>query len=104
MIDSARPPTIAVLLWQRQALCMGISTKGSAQAGLQPQPQASYREPGQALQSLQTAQEEPVGLFCLLGQLPLPGTRYQRPSKPSNTHGIVECQSSQPVVTDPLQR
>src|SRR5574337_2203082 len=102
MIDSARPPTIAVLLWQRQALCMGVSTKGSAQAGLQPQPQASYREPGQALQSLQPAQEEPVGLICLLRQLPLPGTRYQRSSESSDTHGIVKRQSSQPVVADLL--
>lgn len=84
---------------------MGRSAKGSAQSGLQPQPQASYGGPGQALQFLQAAQEEAVGLLCLPCQFPLPCARDHRPSgDPSDAHGIVQRQSSQPVITDPLQR
>lgn len=83
---------------------MGRLTKDSVKTSLQPQPQASYGGSGQAFQSLQAAHKETVGLLYILRQLSLPGARYHRPSEPPDTDGVVEHQSSQQIVTDPLQR
>lgn len=82
---------------------MGRLMKGPVKTGLQPQPQTSHGGPSQALQPLQAAQEETVGLLRLLRQLPLPDARCHRRSEPPDTDGITQHQLSQPVITNMLQ-
>lgn len=45
-----------------------------------------------------------MGLFDLLRQLPFPGARNHRRSKPTDTDSIVQRQLSQPVIVNTLQR